>query len=94
MPGFTSAPAAREVTAPICLSFAACCTLTVMVWSAWTVMPLTDAASRAAVAGTVIAYVSGASEMNEKRPVASDVVVADCEGLVAVTRAPAMGWFV
>ncbi|MDB5027930.1 MAG: hypothetical protein JWO66_1619, partial [Candidatus Eremiobacteraeota bacterium] len=60
-------------------------------WSAWTVMPLTEAASRVSVAGTDTVYVSGASEMNEKRPDVSLVVVADCDGLTAVTLAPATG---
>jgi hypothetical protein len=46
------------------------------------------------VAGTDTVYVSGTSEMNENRPVVSDVVVALCVGLCAVTRAPATGWFV
>ncbi|HYW53460.1 MAG TPA: hypothetical protein VE826_05795 [Dongiaceae bacterium] len=55
--------------------------------------PLMDVASRVAVAGTDTVYVSGASDTNENRPVASDVVVADCDGLVAVTRAPLTGWF-
>ncbi|HEY4441814.1 MAG TPA: hypothetical protein VGN14_15240 [Candidatus Elarobacter sp.] len=36
-------------------------------------------------------YVSGASDTKEKRPDASVVAVADCDGLDAVTRADAIG---
>jgi hypothetical protein len=39
----------------------------------------------------VIVYVSGASESIEKRPEASVVTVAVCDGLTASTRAPATG---
>jgi hypothetical protein len=67
--------------------------VSVSVWSACTVTPLIAAASCVGVAGTEMVYVSGASEMNEKRPLASDVVFADCDGLCAVTTAPAMGLF-
>ena len=75
------------------MSFVGCETLTLTVWSAWTVTPLVDAASRVDVSAIEIVYVSGFSEMNEKRPLASVVVVADCEALTAVTRAPLTGWF-
>src|ERR1700681_527722 len=93
VPGFTSAPAARDVTEPMTLSFVGCVMLTLTVWSACTVTPLVDAASRVDDSAAVIVYVSGLSEMNEKRPDASVVVVADCEALTAVTRAPLTGWF-
>lgn len=36
-------------------------------------------------------YVSGASDKNVKRPAESAVTRAICEGLVALTRAPAIG---
>src|ERR1700682_2823478 len=95
VPGFTSDDGARGVTDPICVSFVAgCATLTLRFWSAWTVTPLIEAESYPVVAATPIVYVSGASERNEKRPVASLVVVDDCEGLTALTRAPAMGLLV
>ncbi|HEY6235278.1 MAG TPA: hypothetical protein VIW69_09285 [Candidatus Elarobacter sp.] len=75
------------------LSFVGCDMETVTVWSACTVTPLFEEASRVDVSATETVYVSGLSEMNEKRPLASVVVVADCEALVAVTRAPLTGWF-
>src|ERR1700733_7616647 len=42
---------------------------------------------------TVIVYVSGPSESSAKRPDASVITVALCEGLTATTRAPAIGSF-
>jgi hypothetical protein len=74
-------------------SFVGCVSVTVTVWSAWTVTPLVADASRVDVSATEIVYVSGASEMNENRPAESVVVVAACDGAVAVTRAPTTGWF-
>src|SRR5665213_1116779 len=59
------------------LSFVGCWRLTLTVASAWTVTPLIETVSRVAVAGVEIVYVSGVSEMNEKRPVASEVADAD-----------------
>jgi len=58
-------------------SFSGCCSETTSVWSACTVTPLTRAVSRESVAGVEIVYVSGLSEMNEKRPLASVAVVDD-----------------
>ena len=55
--------------------------------------PLTLAASYADVPATETVYVSGASEMNENRPLASDEVRADCDGLWTLTVAPMMGLF-
>ncbi len=55
--------------------------------------PLTLAASYPDEAATLTVYVSGASEMNANRPLASVVVRADCEGLCTLTAAPATGRF-
>src|SRR5579871_3955329 len=80
----------RDVTCAIVRSDGARLTRSVCSWSAKTEIPVSVAVSKP-VFETENVYVSGASESSEKRPDASVVTVAVCDGLVATTRAPATG---
>src|SRR5580700_8789271 len=53
-------------------------------------MPGCDSGSYSALLALTV-YVSGASEMNEKAPDASEVLCPVCDGDVTLTTAPAIG---
>ncbi len=93
VPGRTGLSDDRDATRAIVLRLGCSDIGTVWLWSAKTEMPASDSDSKPACDAEIV-YVSGPSEMKMKRPEASVFTCAICDGLVAVTSAPAIGAFV